>query len=128
MILKEMNIQLYESLRDFRTRYVKELIEPPVVTDTNTSVSKIIGIFTEKKEASAGAGHARITASDIMTPSPVTIITKDRVSTAKDIMIRHRIDHLPVVEKERKGAPTLKRILTSNHVLECMLPSERIGR
>ncbi len=48
MILKEMNIQLYESLRDFRTRYVKELIEPPVVTDTNTSVSKIIGILTEK--------------------------------------------------------------------------------
>jgi len=223
MILKEMNIQLYESLRDFRTRYVKELIEPPVVTDTNTSVSKIIGILTEKnaydifihltgtavvsinirdlisvrdisaakpsilgnriptladkdniglaarimslyrlralpvieshhndivgqisakaimkamydakvtekREASAGAGHARITASDIMTPSPVTIMTKDRVSTAKDIMIRHRIDHLPVVEKERKGAPTLKGILTSNHVLECMLPSERIGR
>jgi CBS domain-containing protein len=215
MILKEMNIQLYESLRDFRTRYVKELIEPPVVTDTNTSVSKIIGILTEKnaydifihltgtavvsinirdlisvrdisaakpsilgnriptladkdniglaarimslyrlralpvieshhndivgqisakaimkamydakvtekREASAGAGHARITASDIMTPSPVTIMTKDRVSTAKDIMIRHRIDHLPVVEKERKGAPTLKGILTSNHVLECI--------
>ena len=54
--------------------------------------------ITEKREASAGAGHARITASDIMTPSPVTIMTKDRISTAKDIMIRRRIDHLPVVE------------------------------
>jgi hypothetical protein len=43
-------------------------------------------------------------------------------------MIRRRIDHLPVIEKERKGPPTLKGILTSNHVLECMLPSERIGR
>ena len=63
-----------------------------------------------------------------MTPSPITIMTKDRISTAKDIMIRRRIDHLPVVEKERKGPPTLKGILTSNHVLECMLPSERIGR
>jgi hypothetical protein len=38
-------------------------------------------------------------------------------------MIRRRIDHLPVIEKERKGPLTLKGILTSNHVLEYMLPS-----
>ena len=37
-------------------------------------------------------------------------------------MIRRRIDRLPVIEKVRKGPPTLKGILTSNHVLEYMLP------
>ena len=35
----------------------------------------------------------RISSSDIMTPNPTTIISKDKVSSAKGIMVRHRIDY-----------------------------------
>jgi CBS domain-containing protein len=221
MVLEEMNRQLYESLKDFRNRDIKELIEPPIVTDVNATVSQIIGILTEKntydifihfagtavvdinirdilsardianakpsilgkriptladkdtighaarimslyrlralpvieshrndiigqisakaivkamydanitEEKIAEAGKIRIFASSIMTLNPVTITTKDRLSIAKGIMIRRRIDHLPVVEAQQKGPVTLKGILTSKHVVEAMLPLERIGR
>jgi CBS domain-containing protein len=70
----------------------------------------------------------RISSSNIMTPNPTTIAPKDRVSTAKGIMIRHRIDHLPVVEKQKRGPVALKGMLTSSHILGIMIPSERIGR
>jgi len=65
-----------------------------------------------------------------MTPNPTTITSKDKVSAAKGIMIRHKIDHIPVVEKrQQRGPVTLKGILTSSHILHrAMLPSERIGR
>jgi CBS domain-containing protein len=60
----------------------------------------------------------RISSSDIMTPNPTTIISKDRVSSAKGIMVRHRIDHLPVVEKQQRGVPTLVGMITSGHIMQ----------
>ena len=71
----------------------------------------------------------RISSSDIMTPNPTTIISKDKVSSAKGIMVRHRIDHLPVVEKQQRGVTTLAGIITSSHIMQSgMHTSERIGR
>ena len=238
MVRKEISRQLYQSLREFRNIEVKAFIEyPPVVSDANTTISKIIGILKERnaydifihlagtaviginirdilsardisstkpsmlgkriptltdrdnightarimslyrlralpvieshhgdiigqisargimkamynsniigsektetisKAATAALENSdissminRISSSDIMTPNPTTIAPKDRVSTAKDIMIRHRIDHLPVVEKQKRGPVTLKGMLTSSHILGIMIPSERIGR
>ena len=237
----EISRQLYQSLREFRTIGVKPIIEyPPVVSDTDTTISKIIGILKERNAydifihlagtaviginirdilsardisntkpsiigkripaltdkdnighaarimslyrlralpvieshhgdiigqisaraimkamhdsdiigskrreitsaaaATATMGSAdirsmidRTTSSNIMTPNPTTITSKDKVSAAKGIMIRHRIDHLPVVEKrQQRGPVTLKGMLTSSHILHsAMLPSERIGR
>lgn len=234
----EISSQLYRSLREFRNMEIKAFIEyPPVVSDTNTTISKIIGVLKERnaydifihlagtaviginirdilsardisntkpsmlgkriptftdrdnmghaarimslyrlralpviesyhgdiigqisargiikamhdsniirserteiisKVATASMGNAdissminRISSSNIMTPNPTTISPKDRVSTAKGIMIRHRIDHLPVVEKQKRGPVALKGMLTSSHILGAMIPSERIGR
>ncbi|HEY7081852.1 MAG TPA: CBS domain-containing protein [Nitrososphaeraceae archaeon] len=61
--------------------------------------------------------------SDIMTPSPIVISKTDRISSAKTIMKRRRIDHLPVLQDHR-----LVGMLTSRHIIEIMLRSERIGR
>jgi CBS domain-containing protein len=217
MVLKGMSIRLYDSLRDLRCRVIKELIEPPLVTDADTNISKIIGILTENNgyevfiqlkdkdviginirdilstqdistakisilgkripvmTGEENIGYAarimslyrlrtlpvihrhnkdiigqisakdiiksmhesfitsgisegiKIVASDIMTPNPVTLTSKDRVSTAKGIMSRHKIDHLPIVEK-KDGSISIKGILTSSHILEIMFPSERIGK
>jgi CBS domain-containing protein len=235
----EISRQLQSSLQEFRNLEVKSLIEyPPVVSDTDTTISKIIGILKERnaydifihlagtaviginirdilsvRDISAtkpsivgkriptltlrdnigyaarlmslyrlralpvieshhgeivgqisakgiikamidsnivGSGKAvkksdvtiaamentdmsslinRISSSDIMTPNPTTIISKDKVSSAKGIMVRHRIDHLPVVEKQQRGVPTLAGIITSSHIMQSgMHTSERIGR
>ncbi|MGB5091069.1 MAG: CBS domain-containing protein [Nitrososphaeraceae archaeon] len=61
--------------------------------------------------------------SDIMTPSPIVISKTDKISSAKTIMKRRRIDHLPVLQGHR-----LAGMLTSKHIIEIMLRSERIGR
>ncbi len=41
----------------------------------------------------------KTTASDVMTPSPVVISNTDKIASAKTIMKRRRIDHLPVVQE-----------------------------
>jgi predicted transcriptional regulator len=61
--------------------------------------------------------------SDIMTPSPIVISKTDKISSAKTIMKRRRIDHLPVLQGHH-----LAGMLTSKHIIEIMLRSERIGR
>jgi len=59
-----------------------------------------------------------------MSPRPVVLREKDKVSTTKSIMIRRRKDHIPLVNGEER----LSGIATSSHIIEAMLPSEKIGR
>lgn len=45
----EISRQLYRSLREFRSIEVKPIIEhPPVVFDTDTTISNIIGLLKER--------------------------------------------------------------------------------
>lgn len=68
--------------------------------------------------------HVRKTStSDLMTPSPIVIGETEKIASAKAIMKRRRIDHLPVVHKAR-----LVGMVTSKDIIEVMLESERIGR
>ena len=62
-------------------------------------------------------------ASELMSGNPIVISSKDTVSSARTIMRRRRIDHLPVINNEK-----LSGIITSTDVMKTMLPSERIGR
>lgn len=62
-------------------------------------------------------------ASDIMTPSPIVISKTDTIASAKTIMKRRRIDHLPVLQDNR-----LVGMVTSKDIVEIMLRPERIGR
>ena len=49
-----------------------------------------------------------ISASDIMTQELITIDATDKFDTAKGIMIKNSIDHLPVVEKQQDGKTVIK--------------------
>jgi len=64
-----------------------------------------------------------IKASLIFTPTPITIDHNTLLSSARKIMISKRIDHLPVTDNGQ-----LKQILTSHHVLQTLIPEERLGK
>jgi CBS domain-containing protein len=55
------------------------------------------------KDDALGApdGLLRLLARDIMTPSPVTVGPETLLSRVMDLMLEHRIHHVPVLEKER---------------------------
>ena len=71
----------------------------------------------------ANEGKIRIKASDVMTSQPIAIDSEHTAATAKAIMKRRRIDHLPVIDKDR-----LVGIITSSDIMDLMMPSERIGK
>lgn len=63
-----------------------------------------------------------MTASDILTPNPITIDSSELLASARRIMATKRIDHLPVI---RGGK--ISQVLTSMHLLQLARPEERIG-
>ena len=69
-----------------------------------------------------------ITASDIMAKGLVTIDPTDKFDTAKGIMIKNSIDHIPIVEKQQNGETKTKGMITSNHIIQILIPAESIGR
>jgi hypothetical protein len=48
MVLKGMTLELYNALSNFRNRLVIELMEPPIIIEEDTTISKIIGLLIEK--------------------------------------------------------------------------------
>jgi len=68
---------------------------------------------------------AAVKALDIMTPQPIVLAEHDKVSAARSIMERRRIDHLPIVKKNNSE---LSGIVTSGHIIRMMLPSEKIAK
>jgi len=69
-------------------------------------------------------GFPKIKAKDIMTRNPITLSSNDLTSKARKLMIRKKIDHLPVIiENELHG------ILTSNQIVYNMFQvTETIDR
>jgi len=101
-----LNTRLFEAARimaDYRLRAL------PIIQD-NTIIGKIDirAIVGKIKEGVLGS----VKASKIMTPSPVTIAPNEKVSKAREIMLRRKIDHLPI-EKDRKVCG----ILTSENIV-----------
>jgi CBS domain-containing protein len=64
-----------------------------------------------------------IFASSLMTPSPLVIESGDSISTARSIMRKKKIDHLPVVKGNK-----LSGIITSSDILRIMLPDMKQGK
>ncbi len=112
----------YESNLGYAARIMSSygLRSLPVVQD-----SKIIGQVNVKSIAKSikDTGIKVGKASDIMTPNPIVLRANDKASSGKGMMIKHKIDHLPVMEEKR-----LAGIVTSSHMVRATLPSERIGR
>jgi CBS domain-containing protein len=65
-------------------------------------------------------GDLKITS--LATENPITIQEEDPVAKARDILVRKRIDHLPVTKDKR-----VVGLLTSSHIVSRLQPSERIG-
>jgi CBS domain-containing protein len=112
----------YESNLGYAARIMSyyRLRALPIV-QRNAIVGQVTAKSIVKEINKAGIGG--VIASDIMTPNPVLLRAKDKASSAKGIMIRHRIDHLPVMENNK-----LAGIVTSTHMAKAAVPSERVGR
>ncbi|TLX85659.1 MAG: CBS domain-containing protein, partial [Thaumarchaeota archaeon] len=67
--------------------------------------------------------NGKINASDVMTRNPIVVSKTDKIASAKQIMKRRRIDHIPILQDNR-----LFGMATSKDIIQVMLPTERIGR
>ncbi|MEM3144311.1 MAG: CBS domain-containing protein, partial [Candidatus Nitrosotenuis sp.] len=92
----------------------------PVVQD-----GQIVGVVESKNilKMISGLDNRWITANQIFTPNPIVIDKQTPLSTARKIMTTKRIDHLPVVNKD-----AISHVLTSYHLLQTILPPERISK
>lgn len=89
-----------QSLRDAAAQMRAKRISALAVLDGKA----IVGIFTERDLLRAiadgrdpGATHI----SEYMTPSPRTIEAAELVAKAAEIMVKHRVRHLPVTDEGR---------------------------
>jgi len=64
-----------------------------------------------------------IKANMIFTQNPVTLNSTDSLGAARKIMTTKRIDHIPILNKG-----SVRQVLTSFHVLQTIIPRERLGR
>jgi len=55
-------------------------------------------------------------ASDVMTPNPITIELNEDLALAADIMVKHRLGTLPVVDKEGR----LLGLLTKDTIIKAL--------
>lgn len=70
----------------------------------------------------------KLIASDLMTPELITLEPKDKVATARNIMVKDMIDHLPIIEHKQEGKDMVIGIITSIDVMQTLIPSDRIAR
>jgi predicted transcriptional regulator len=94
--------------------------EIPVVEN-----NKIVGCITAKTllELLSKKDNKWITANLIHTANPITIKSNESLGTARQLMTSKKIDHLPVIEKD-----IVKQVITSFHVLQTIIPQERLGK
>jgi CBS domain-containing protein len=116
-----------------RIMNLQRLRSLPVIDQSNQVIGQISSkriikviydTFSRKKMDSRNL----LTSSDIMTQGLITIGSTDKFDTAKNIMIKNAIDHLPVVEKQPDGKTMIKGMITSNHIIQTLIPAESIGR
>ncbi len=86
---------------------------------------KVLGRVTALSIINAFANRLsmKVKMKDIMTPSPITINADDVASKAKNLMIRRKIDHLPVINDGK-----LAGVVSSAHIVNAMIPSEGVER
>ncbi|MBI5698647.1 MAG: CBS domain-containing protein [Thaumarchaeota archaeon] len=92
----------------------------PVVEDGN-----MIGVVSAKDilKLIASLDNRWIRANQVFTPNPIVIDKKTPLGTARKIMSSKRFDHLPVVDGNK-----VLQVLTSYHLLQTVLPLERVGK
>jgi CBS domain-containing protein len=129
------------SARDFNTQKLNSItkITPTIAEDNNIEEAanimshyrlrsipviedeEIIGQISIKSIVKSMKDiDIKIPSTKIMTANPIRIHQTDPITTAKNLMNRHRIDHIPIVEDNLKGIVTsfdiAKIILTSDNI------------
>jgi CBS domain-containing protein len=124
---------------------VDQLLHPIQSLSENDTIEDAVNIITHNRTRAApvvkddeiiGAVKAKdilklvseldnrwIKANQFFTPNPIVIDKQTPLSTARRIMTSKRIDHLPIINKD-----TVSHVLTSYHVLQTILPDERVGK
>jgi len=87
--------------------------------------NKIIGCVTAKSiiELLSKKDNQWIGANLILSANPITIKSSETLATARMLMLSKKIDHLPVIDKN-----SIRQVLTSYHVLQSLIPEEKLGR
>jgi len=67
-----------------------------------------------------------ILGKDIMTSKPLVLDQNDNIASARNLMIKNRIDHIPIIDKNNNNS--LVGMITSTHIIKSLLPSEKIGK
>jgi len=85
---------------------------------------RVVGQITALSIMRSLADHLpeKVKASRVTTEDPAVVETSTSASTARNLMVRRRIDHLPVVEEKRPVG-----VLTSSHLVFNLRPAERLG-
>jgi CBS domain-containing protein len=131
--------------KDIAHMKVRPFLHPISSLQRGDTIEKAVTILTHNRIRSApvvendeivGVVHARdilklvagldnkwIKANQIFTANPLVIENNTQLSTARMLMSSKRLDHLPVVKKDK-----ISQVLTSHHMLYTILPSERVGK
>jgi CBS domain-containing protein len=67
--------------------------------------------------------QAMMSASDIMTQGLIIIEPTGKLDAAKITMMKESIDHLPVAETQADGKTVLKGVVTSNRLIQTLIPN-----
>ena len=87
--------------------------------------NKIVGVITAKGilKLLSKKDNRWIKANLIYTQNPITVSSEESLSNARKIMTSKKLDHLPVMNKDK-----VKQVLTSSHLLNSIIPQESQGR
>lgn len=87
--------------------------------------NKIVGVITAKGilKLLSKKDNKWIKANLIYTQNPITVSSEESLSSARKIMTSKKLDHLPVMNKDK-----VKQVLTSSHLLNSIIPQESQGR
>ncbi len=133
MISQETSRSMYESLKDIRTKEIKELVENPVLTKDDLPISKIVGRMMKENthevfiqlpdDKSVSCVNIRdillATNSESLKSSMVKVTVPsltedDSIGNAARIMSLHRLRSLPVINSDSKeviGQISSRRII-----------------
>lgn len=97
VVTAKENISIYEAIKLLEDRHVGSI----VVTDDE---NRCVGIFTERDAIRGIAQKINLEEplSKIMTTHVATISLESSLDEAKNLLLSHRIRHLPVIDKEGK--------------------------
>jgi predicted transcriptional regulator len=114
-LTKSDSIQMAANLISYNRIRSIPIVENKKIIGCVTAKS-ILGLLSKKD-------NKWIKANLIHTSNPITIKSNESLGTARKLMISKKIDHLPVIDKNK-----IKNVLTSFHVLQCIIPQEKQGR